>query len=224
MIHHRKNKKYYGLLSIRRQKQMHFSVKRDILRAAPVLGGLFYTHDYLHGKNGWIDCYFLGKDKFTFYNCTLETTRYAYKEAVNDTTWNSANELLPYDYNLIFSRDGKESQPDINAKHAEFGGLTRFEWIEGEQRRLADARSIQVFERLSLHNDYCFGIGLHATIDVPYLTVDTVNNFISQFLEDEKPYCRNDALTYSYDDIEYWGLESNAIVEPLENPPINQAA
>lgn len=68
MIRNRKKKKYYGLLSVRRQKQMHFRVQRDILHAAPVLGGLFYTHDYLHGKNGWIDCYFLGKDKYIFYN------------------------------------------------------------------------------------------------------------------------------------------------------------
>jgi len=205
---------------------MHFSVKRDILRAAPVLGGLFYTHDYLHGKNGWIDCYFLGKDKLTFYNCALETTSYAYKEAVSDAAWTSADELLPYDYDLIFrsARKEKESQPDTNAKHAELGGLARLEWVEREQRRLANARSIQVFEKLSLHHDYHFGIGLHATIDVPYLTVDTINNFIRRFLEDEKPYCHNQALTYSYDEIEYWGLEPNAIVEPLENPPINQAA
>jgi hypothetical protein len=224
MIPRRKKRKYYSLLSRRRQKQMHFSIKRDILRVAPVLGGLFYTHDYLHGKNGWVDCCFLGKDKFTFYNCALETARYAYKEAVSDAAWKAADELLPYDYNSIFRCAEKELQHDTNAKHTEFGGLTRLEWVEREQRRLANARNIQVFEKLSLHYDYHFGIGLHATIDVPYLTVNTINNFIRGFLEDEKPYCRNQALTYSYDEIEYWGLESNAIVEPLENPPINQMA
>ena len=203
---------------------MHFRVKRDILQAAPALGGLFYTHDYLHGKNGWIDCYFLGKNKFTFYNCALETARYAYKEAVSEAAWDAADELVHYDYDLIFRRTDKESQRDTDASHSEFGGLTRFEWVKQEQRRLADTGRIQVFEKLSLHRNYRFGIGLHATIDVPYLTVDTINNFISQFLGDEKPYYRNQALTYSYDKIEYWGLEPNAIVEPLENPPVNQAA
>jgi hypothetical protein len=221
MIYHRKKRKHYGSLSLRRQKQMHFNVKRDILRVAPALGGLFFTHDYLHGKNGWIDCYFLGKNKYTFYNCALETTGYAYKEAVSSAAWDVADELLAYDYDSIFSKD-KERQSHANAKYAEFGGLTRFEWVKQEERRLANARNIHVFEKLSLHYNYSFGIGLHATIDVPYLTVDTINNFIYQFLEDEKPYYCNQSLTYSYNEIEYWGLESNAIVEPLENPPINQ--
>lgn len=221
MIYRRKKRKYYNSLSHRRRKQIHFRVKRDILRAAPVLGGLFYTHDYLHGKNGWIDCYFLGKGKFTFYNCALETTRYAYKEAVSDAAWQAADELLPYDHDWLFRRP--KSQLD-NAKHVEFGGFTRFEWYEHEMQRLADTCTIQVFEKLSLHHDYHFGVGLHATIDVPYLTVDSINNFICQFLENEKPYCSNQALTYSYDEIECWGLEPNAIVEPLENPPVNQTA
>ena len=222
MIRHRKKRKYYNLLPRRRQKQMHFSVKRDILRVAPVLGGLFYTHDYLHGKNGWIDCYFLGKDKYTFYNCALETTRYAYKEAVGEAAWDSADKLLPFDYDLIFHKTEMEPQPET--KHAEFGGLTRFEWVEKEQLRVANTRSIKVFEKLSLHYNYGFGIGLHATIDVPYLTIGSINEFICEFLKDEKPYKHDKALTYSYDEIEHWGLEPNALVEPLENPPINQAA
>jgi len=43
-----------------RQKDAYIGIKNLIRRAAPVLGGRFYTHDMLHGYNGWIDLYFLG--------------------------------------------------------------------------------------------------------------------------------------------------------------------
>ena len=54
-----------------RQKDAYIGIKNLIRRAAPVLGGRFYTHHLLHGDNGWLDLYFLGAKAPIFYNVTL---------------------------------------------------------------------------------------------------------------------------------------------------------
>lgn len=216
--------KPFGELSARRRKAAYINVKNRIRRAASALGGLFYTHDYLHGKNGWIDGYFLSARTRTFYNFALQTTRCAYTEAVRDAAWDAADRLVPYDFDI--TRNSRKDPvtglytlefPVDNGSEA-FGGLTRMAWIDSESRRLADLREITVREEVTLHRDYAHGIGLHATIDVPALTVETINAFIRRFLEQEAQW-QGEPLSYSYDEAGYWGLESNAIVEPWEHPP-----
>ncbi len=71
-------------LSRHRQKDQFIRARNRIRRAAPVLGGRFYTHDYLHGANGWADVLFLSPRPPLFYNATLRTTRYAYREEVEE--------------------------------------------------------------------------------------------------------------------------------------------
>lgn len=222
MANRRKKHKPYGDLSSRRRKQIYIRMKNQIRRSAPNLGGLFYTHDYMHGQNGWIDLYFIGKNRVV-YNVTLETTRCAYKEAVSDAAWDAADARLPRKLDL-FSKSVKDPvtglwtlhrEPEVG--HAEYDGLTRFEFVQREERRIADAGTVKVFEHWTLHRDYAFGVGLHATIDVPFLTVDAVNDFIRRFIEDgEKAYQSSEAKSYTHDEIAHWGLESNAIVEPWE--------
>jgi len=46
----------FGAQSRGRRKAAFISVKNNIRRHAGILGGLFSTQDYLHGKNGGIDC------------------------------------------------------------------------------------------------------------------------------------------------------------------------
>ena len=41
-------------------------LKNRIKRAAPVLGGKFTTHTYIHGENGWLDAHFLGTKPLCF--------------------------------------------------------------------------------------------------------------------------------------------------------------
>src|SRR4029079_13593719 len=119
------------------------------------------------------------------------TTRYAYTEAVRDAAWDAADKLVPYDFDII-----RHSEKDpatglfrlnfpVDNGHEAFGGLTRMAWIDAETRRLAELATVTVREEVSLHRDYAHGIGLHATIDTPFLTVETVNAFIRRFLETE---------------------------------------
>lgn len=222
------NRKPFGELSRKRKKAAYISVANRIRRAATALGGLFYTHDYLHGENGWIDGYFLSARTKTFYNFALQTTRYAYVEAVRDAAWDAADKLVPYDFDIIrhSERDPETGLYRLNFPvdngSVAFGGLTRMAWIDGETRRLADLRETTVREEVTLHRDYAYGIGLHATIDVPALTVETVNAFIRRFLEQEAEW-KGEPLSFTWDEAGYWGLQSNAIVEPWEHPPVAAA-
>ncbi len=188
-----------------------------------MLGGKFTTHDYLHGKNGWIDAYFLGHKAPVFYNLTLATVRYAYKEAVWDHAWEQSYLLAPEREPDIFDRAVKDPTTGYWVTPArepylypELDGLTRTQWVEHKLTAIADAKTIQVFEEWSLHRDYGHGIGLHAIIDVPFLTIDAVNAFIDRFMKLEGDYRDPVPRSYRHDEIQSWGLESNSLVDPSE--------
>lgn len=82
MQHQHSRRIPFGAQSRVRRKAAFISVKNNIRRHAGILGGLFSTQDYLHGENGWVDCFFLGNKPPVFYNCVIDTTRNAYKEQV----------------------------------------------------------------------------------------------------------------------------------------------
>lgn len=67
----------------------------------------------------------------------------------------------------------------------------------------------------SLHRDYAYGVGLHATIDAPFLTIDAVNAFIDRFMKLEADYRDPEPRSYQHDEISHWGLESNALDRPM---------
>lgn len=227
MINKRHKKKTFTQLTSRRRKTMRYFLKRNIDKAASVLGGLFYTNDYLDGKNGLVDLYFLGKDNKTFYNVTLQTTRCEYKDKARDIARDNANKLVPVDYNDVWDRlSGKKPSDGVDpyGPHEAFGGLRRYDWIDTETRIVADAGSIHVFEEATLHYDYRCGIGLHATIDVTYLTIDTINNFIRDFLGNgAKAYRIDKPISYKASQLD-WDYDDTiaSLVDPLENPPVNQ--
>ena len=81
---------------------------------------------------------------------------------------------------------------------------------------IADEKTLQVFERWTLHHDYSYGNGLRATLDVPFLTLDAINTFIGRFLACGQAYRSPVPHSYAHADIAYWGLESNAVIDPWE--------
>ncbi|MCX7140515.1 MAG: hypothetical protein NT123_05310 [Proteobacteria bacterium] len=211
----------FGKRSRRYRKQAYIEIKNKIRRHAPVLGGLFTTHDFMHGKNGWIDGFFLGRKAPIFYNFVLDTTRNMYKERVRELAFDRSYEIVPdcefgiFDAMVTDSETGMWTTTPADPMHfTQFGGLSRDEWVEQQIPIIANERVVQVFEEWTLHNDYGYGVGLHATIDVPYLTIEAVNDFIPRFMEFKAVFHSRVALTYSHDEIERWGIESNAIVDP----------
>lgn len=174
MTHKKMNYKPFNERSSKKRMRAYNRIKNEIRRSAPTHGGLFCTKDLLDGKNVLVDLYFLGNKEGIFYNLTLQTARQEYKEEVFRAAINAANALEAFD------------------------GLTRRQWIEREQARIADARTINVYPRAELRSDYAFGIGLHATIDVPFLTVGVIKAFIKDFLAiGERPWRDEESISFS---------------------------
>lgn len=213
----------FNLQSRRRQRTAYIELKNNIRRASSILGGIFHTHDYLHGQNGWADVYFLGRKAPVFYNTALQTTRTAFKEAVWDEAWDRSHALAPDVEPSLFERMVKDPKtgnyvvPEREpVRYPALSGLSRMDWVQAQLPAIANEGTIQVFEEWMLHRDYSYGIGLHATLDVPFLTIDAINHFIECFLACKSAYRAPQPCNYTYADIEHWGLESNALDEPWE--------
>lgn len=83
--------------------------------------------------------------------------------------------------------------------------------------RLIEEGEVTVYEQVQLDRSYRFGIGLIATLDIPALTVETINNFVDEFLtQGERPRAdRPVAFDRSILDKTH-KIESNLPAEPWE--------
>jgi hypothetical protein len=204
--------------------RVYWRVLNDIRRASPVLGGRFYTSDYLNGENGWIDGYFLGTKKPVFYNFALETTTFAYKELVARRAWEMSFGIAPIDVDSsILDRSVFDPVSGLNVTRPyestgipHLSGMTRYEWAQAQYPQIANSGDIKVFEHWALHHDYSRGIGLHATIDAPAITVRAVNEFIDRFLMTESAFESQVPRSFRFDEIGNWDIEVNSIVQPWE--------
>lgn len=127
-----------------------------------------------------------------FDNLAIQTTAYACKEAVQDRARDLSYGLAPDREPSFIDRAVKnpktglsEVPPREPLRCPELDGKTRLEWAESRRKVIADIGGIQVFEEWSIHRDYAYGIGLHATIDVPFLTTEAINGFVDRFLAQE---------------------------------------
>jgi hypothetical protein len=209
--------------SRRNRKSAYMRIRNRIQRAAPVLGGKFTTHTYMHGNNGWIDANFLGAKPPVSYSLALQTTLCEYKELVRSRAWELSYELAPDRDLPLF--DGAVKDPTTGhyvsrrrepVRYPELENMTRLDWCESQHQKIADSGDIQVFEKWTLQHNYHHGIGLHATIDVPVLSIEAVNAFIDRFLVTEANFLDPTPHTYRYDQVLHWGLDANALIEPWE--------
>lgn len=198
-------------------------VKNRIKRAAPVLGGQFTTHTFIHGDNGWLDANFLGTRPPISYSLALQTTRYEYQELVRDRAWEQSCERAPERDLPLLDRAVKDPQTGHYVsrrreprRYPELENLTRLQWCEAQHRRIADSGEIAVFEQWTLHHDYHHSVGLHATLNAPVLTVDAVKVFIERFLLTEANFLDPTPHSYHFDEVAHWGLDANALAEPWE--------
>ena len=208
--------------SRKNRKKCFIETKNTIRLHAAVLGGKFTAHAYMHGNISWMDAYFLGNTTNVFYNLDIETTQHHYKEMVWDQAWDESCKLVPFNKSWLdgFSKtdkiEGECSTVFSSRVYPEFGDLDRYSWMLSQLPRIANSKQITVREKWSLHHDYAHGIGLHACIDVPFISIDALNRFIDRFLEMECDYTNPNLLSYSFDDIKNWGIDSNPIIDPLE--------
>lgn len=204
------------------RKAAYMQAVNRIRRAAPMLSGRFYTHNFMHGKNGWLDLYFLGGRFPLFYNVAMQTTRNEFKEKVLDEAFRRAELIVPeskkwWEETQIDPHTGHYVMPARSPRqYEELGGLTKCEWIDAQQKVIADERCVLVHEHWTIRTDYSTGIGLQVTLDVPHITAKVVNEFIERFLAGPGNYRNPNPLVYTSSDLEDWGVEANALAEPWE--------
>ena len=107
-------------------------------------------------------------------------------------------------------------------QYPELENMTRLQWSRAQQEKIAASGDIQVFEKWTLHHHYHNGVGLHATLDVPFLTIEAINAFIDRFLMTEADFFDPTPHTYTCEQASNWGLESNALIDPLEWEPLEK--
>lgn len=208
--------------SRKNRKKCFIETKNTIRLHAAVLGGKFTAHAYMHDNTSWMDAYFLGNTTNVFYNLDIETTQHHYKEMVWDQAWDESCKLVPFNESWLdgFSKidkiEGEHSTVFSSRVYPEFGDLNRYSWMLSQLPRIANSKQITVCEKWSLHHDYAYGIGLHACIDVPYITIDALNRFIDRFLETECDYTNPNLLSYCFDEIKNWGIDTNPIIDALD--------
>jgi hypothetical protein len=217
MVRYRKPTPFLEL-SARRRARLYIRMKNRLRRAAPVLGGLFHTRDFMPLNVTWMNFGFLGKRHRVVYIASLRTVAYAFKGAVESAAWDEAEALAPYepiprlktpaDFDAMFS-GGPTYYPQLD-------GLTRMDWIRREYRRIADSGKISVRDCVNIKRDCRWGISIDAVIDVPVLTIEVVNEFIRRFLATESESRGDKEFTFTYDEIGDWSMGSNYVAEPWE--------
>ncbi|MCC7548411.1 MAG: hypothetical protein IT532_11655 [Burkholderiales bacterium] len=227
MSKYTRNRPPFGEQSRRRRNRKYIGVKNRIRHTAPILGGRFTTHDYLHGGNGWMDALFLGRKAPAFYCLALQTTWHAYKEAVFKRASRLFEERFPEaasPYACVWDRKTRLYQPHGNDAHhyPELVGMTRSAWEARQSRLIANSGEVQVHEEWKLLRNYTHGIGLHASIDAPFLTIDAINIFITRFLRTEADFRDPTPRSYRYEQIPSWGMEMSTLIDYTDSRPISE--
>lgn len=205
----------------KRYKRNYIEIKNSIRKWKADLGGLFDSHGIITGENQWIDFYFLGKKKRIIWNADIITAKLAYEDKLKDIAYEELDNILGpgwFSKYQLFAKPIKISKdryelPPLERKHIkELGGLTWTEWLDKRKKELADTGKYPVYESVKIDTRYKFGIGLHIVKNIDGISIDTINNFIKEFLaHGEQEYRASEPLTFSADEIPWMHGFANAI-------------
>jgi hypothetical protein len=174
--------KYSGTITIMNKLNEIKEMKKDISSA----GGQFYTHQYID-NSGYVDFYFIGtyKGEEVIWNVTLSTMRGEYYSKVNNIASDEAYDMFPY------PEDRKEAFSFKKLKDSNYSELIdnypklttkRMKYIAKRMMELFDSGEVSIEKQLvEIDEEYEYGIGLHAHIDVKGLNEEDVVKFIDDF-------------------------------------------
>lgn len=186
--------------SRRKLKRNYIRIKNQIRETAVEYSGLFTSHDIITGENQWFDFFFLSKKEKILWNACIDTVKLAYQDKISEVAMMELDEILGPDWNKNISLRDAPSETQI------LGGLTWLEWLRIREKEIADTGKVFINESVEIDHSYRFGRGLHITKDVENITVDVINNFIKNFIENgEESYESKDMLTFDSTTIR-WGF------------------
>lgn len=200
----RKNKPWLSKSSRRRRGDL-IRLRNDIRLTSKWFGGVFFSADVIDGAS-WADVFFLSKDRRKIYNATLLCACYAYQEELEEKANEEAEAILPFSFSFRRNPDSgflsidfeDESSPEYIEAFGE-GGRRGF--VSRRVADMANTKQYPIRESVELFDDYSFGIGLRAVVDVPTLTVGHVILFVERFLDSgEQPWRSERELFFRNED------------------------
>lgn len=174
--------------SRQKKKKSYISLKNNIKEYSLKKGlhTLFYTHDVISENTQWADIYFLSQKHNLLYNATIETTKSAWHQKVEEVAFNKAWQLHKDDKNL-------------------------YSYIDKYQQEFIENKTIFIHEGFELLPNYSYGIGLNMIIKDVSLNYQNINQAIEHFWAlNETNWEAQEALQYE------WNNSSRFSVNALE--------
>ena len=181
-------------------KHNYITIKNEIRNTALVYSGLFTSHDIITGENQWVDFFFLSKKEKILWNACIDTAKVAYQDKISEIAMNELDKTFGPDWHSKFPLG------ETPAKIKELGDITWYEWLRVREKELADTGKVFINETIDIDHSYRFGRGLHITKNVENITVDVINKFIEDFIEQgERSFQSKEMLTFKSASIR-WGI------------------
>lgn len=180
------------------RKKLRQNIKNEVAKEYRHKGRLFTTNHYVTPESWWLDIYFLGKDKATFYSCALTNSRMILQDKANELAYEEAENIVPYDshlegYDVINNQNGFSQIESRNQPYEKIDGFNRFEWCQKKEQELL--KHVNTTEYIKLDYSYSYAVGMEASIN-RILDTDSINEFIADFIKnDEKPYTNNKVIS-----------------------------
>ena len=188
MARHNRSKRRHPFVDLPRHRRADkwFELKHEIAKG-PYEN--FTCHSYLDEGVSWLDIFFLGPDKFTYWNVYLGSAPYT----LDSEARNRAIELVEADltaeqrearrtFNHFGPRSAHGTRQWIHddTTYEQFDGRTWFEEIRLRSKTLT-AEDLDLRAEIAIDRDYASGIGLHVVLDVPILTEYLITEWIKDF-------------------------------------------
>jgi hypothetical protein len=198
-------------LNRKHHKNSYINVKNFINQSKDTLGGLFDSDHEFHGENQWVDFIFLSKKERIFWNVEIITARVAFEDKITDIAFTQLNEILGEDWHQKYplfiegeqiNHEEKILQPIEEKSIPELGGLTWPQWLNNKKIELADSGKYSIHESVVIDKSYQYGRGLHIIKNVENISIDVINKFITEFLENgEQASASSESLTFKSDSL-----------------------
>lgn len=185
-----KMKKHVPFYNQTRQQRnlKYIQTKNLIQKEFKTKGRLFYSHHVINSKDGqekestngfdWCDIYFMSKKHRHFYNVCLITTKTAASDLLVDLICYSENNKIKMLKDTVKNEMGWKTVEWTDDALAYFARRDAYQANKLEE--LKDA-SLNVKVGESFDFQYTGGVGLYVTLDVPELTEEAINQYISDF-------------------------------------------
>lgn len=194
-------RKHLPFVELPRHKRRHAVIQLGWKIARQAEGYPFWTDHLLvdpedpQRVHHWIDVYFLGADRFTFWNATIVTLQLAQQDELRDRSFRLAYDQLSADeikrefaietISVPRTRPGQmRSRQWIQQPkqcYPQFEGRTFHEECERLEAKFLATDPPDIRESFAADRGYAYGVGLHAVVDEPTLDRAAVERCIQRF-------------------------------------------